>query len=481
MAEPGSTGWRERAERVLPGGVNSPVRAFAAVGGCPPIIASASGAHLVDEDGVNYVDFILAYGPHILGHAHPAIVAALHEQAGRGTAFGATSAVEVELAERVVAAIPSVEMVRLVNSGTEATMSALRLARALTGRDRVVKCAGGYHGHADAFLAAAGSGIATLGIPGSPGVPVAAVADTIVVPYNDAVAVQAVLDREGEQVAAVIVEPVAGNMGCVLPAPGFLEALRTLTTQHGVLLIFDEVMTGFRVARGGAQQLFNVAPDLTCLGKVIGGGLPVGAFGGARSLMERLAPLGDVYQAGTLSGNPLAMAAGCAALDELEREGVYAQLESLGAQLATGLAEAAGRAGVALTVNRCGSMLTPFLGVEAVGDYAEAAAADTAGFARLHHAWREHGVLWPPSQFEAGFISMAHSAPDIALAVEGFAAGLAVAPVGSATRFHPPADRTRTREQRLSATSGAAREAMLDSADDSPRPARRFPPATHGG
>ncbi len=419
-----SAAWRERAQRVLPGGVSSPVRAFAAVGGSPPFIVRGRGARVEDEDGVEYSDFILAYGPHILGHGNPAVVWALSSQLARGTAFGTTTALEVQLAERIVDAVASVEMVRFVNSGTEATMSALRLARAVTGRDRVIKCAGGYHGHADAFLAAAGSGVATLGIPGSPGVPLAAVADTIVVPYNDIAAVLAVLDREGEQVAALIVEPVAGNMGCVLPRPGYLAALRQVTERFGVLLIFDEVMTGFRVARGGAQALAGVRPDLTCLGKVIGGGLPVGAFGGARSLMERMAPAGDVYQAGTLSGNPLAMAAGCAVLDELESEVVYARLEELGAALAEGLAAAAAAAGVACAVNRAGSMLTPFIGVETVDDFATAASADLAAFATVHGAWREHGVLWPPSQFEAAFLSSAHAGADIDRAVSGFAAGL---------------------------------------------------------
>ena len=419
-----SAEWRARADRVLPGGVNSPVRAFAAVGGDPPIIASGRGARVIDEDGAEYSDYILAYGPHILGHGHPAVVWALSRQLARGTAFGATSALEVELAERIVAAMPAIEMVRFVNSGTEATMSALRLARAITGRDRVVKCAGAYHGHADVFLAAAGSGVATLGIPGSPGVPLAAVADTIVVPYNDVAAVAAVLDREGESVAAVIVEPIAGNMGCVLPHPGYLQALRQLTARFGVLLIFDEVMTGFRVARGGAQQLYSVRPDLTCLGKVIGGGLPVGAFGGPRGLMERLAPAGDVYQAGTLSGNPLAMAAGCAVLDELASGAAYARLEELGSALAAGLTETASSAGVPCAVNRAGSMVTAFIGVDAVEDYAQASAADIAAFARVHRSWRQHAVLWPPSQFEAAFLSTAHTSADLERVIAGFAEGL---------------------------------------------------------
>src|SRR5438309_3139980 len=307
-----------RAAELLPGGVDSPVRAFTAVGGNPPVLVRGDGAHVIDEDGNRYIDMVLAYGPHILGHGHPAVRAALSAQLEQGTALGGPTALEVELAQRVVDAVPSMEMVRFVNSGTEATMSALRLARAATGRDVIVKCAGGYHGHADALLADAGSGMATLGIPSSPGVPAAAAADTAVVAYNDIAAMEALFAGNGERIAAVIVEPVAGNMGCVPPAAGYLEGLRALTTAHGALLVFDEVITGFRVARGGAQQLFGVHPDLTCLGKVIGGGLPVGAYGGRAELMSLVAPSGPVYQAGTLSGNPLAMAAGCAVLDSLD-------------------------------------------------------------------------------------------------------------------------------------------------------------------
>lgn len=422
-----SAALREHARRVMPGGVSSPVRAFAAVGGQPPVIASAQGGHVTDEDGRDYIDITLAFGPHILGHGHPVVVAALRDQLARGTAYGATTAVEIELAERIRDAMPALEMVRFVNSGTEATMSALRLARAITGRDLVIKCAGAYHGHADAFLAAAGSGVATLGLPGSPGVPAAAVAATLVVPYNDAAAVAAVLDGEGERVAALIVEPVAGNMGCVPPQPGYLGALRTLTRRHGCLLIFDEVMTGFRVGRGGAQERYGVVPDLTTLGKVIGGGLPVGAFGGAAALMERLAPVGDVYQAGTLSGNPLAMAAGCAALQALGEPGVYQGLEVLGGQLERGLRKAAAAAGVPCAVNRVASMITPFVGVAEVSDFDSASRADTTRFASVHRHWLERGVLWPPSQFEAGFLCAAHTEADVEQVVVAFAEGLDVA------------------------------------------------------
>ncbi len=414
----------ERAERVLPGGVDSPVRAFRAVGGTPPVFKSAQGAHLDDEDGNRYIDMVLAYGPHILGHRAAPIIEALQHQLQRGTAFGGPTALEVELAERVVNAVPSVDMVRFVNSGTEATMSALRLARAATGRDRIVKCSGAYHGHADMLLVEAGSGVATLGIPGSPGVPRTAVSDTLTVPYNDADAVRALFQTQGEQIAAVIVEPVAGNMGCVPPRPGYLAALRDIIAQHGALLILDEVMTGFRVAYGGAQQLYGVTPDLTCLGKVIGGGLPVGAYGGRRDLMDMMAPSGPVYQAGTLSGNPLAMAAGCAALDALRDGRAYDTLERLGARLAAGLSAAAEDAGIPCAVNRVGSMLTPFLGTTQVDNYDDARRADTAAFATLHAAWLAGGVFWPPSQFEAAFLSTAHSDADVDRVVEVAAAAL---------------------------------------------------------
>jgi glutamate-1-semialdehyde 2,1-aminomutase len=431
VSGPRSAEVMRRARALMPGGVSSPVRAFAAVGGEPPVFASGRGCRLVDEDGREYVDFVLAYGPLILGHDHPAIRDAIAGRLPLGTAYGGPTALEVELAGRVVAAVPSIEMVRFVNSGTEATMSALRLARAATGRDRVVKCAGGYHGHADLLLVEAGSGVATLGIPGSPGVPEAAVRDTLTVPFNDAEAVEALFAAQGERIAAVIVEPVAGNMGCVPPRPGYLRALRAITERHGALLVFDEVMTGFRVAYGGAQTLYGVTPDLTCLGKVIGGGLPVGAYGGSAALMSLVAPVGPVYQAGTLSGNPLAMAAGCAALDTLSEGAAYARLEALGARLATGFAAAAEESGTPCAVNRVGSMLTPFLAVAEVTDYATARAADPASFRRLHAAWLAAGVFWPPSQFEAGFLSTAHGEAEVDRAVEVFAAALTADPSGA--------------------------------------------------
>jgi glutamate-1-semialdehyde 2,1-aminomutase len=413
---------RERAERVLPGGVDSPVRAYRAVPGVPPNIVAGEGAHVVDADGNEFIDYVLAYGPHILGHQPPPVVAAIRAQLERGVAYGHTVELEVDLAERIVDAVESVEMVLFVTSGTEAAMSAVRLARAATGRDRIVKFAGGYHGHADALLAESGSGIATLGIPGSPGVPAAAVAGTVVLPYNDLEAVIALFEAEGDQIAAVIVEPVAGNMGCVPPEPGFLDGLRDSTSKWGALLVFDEVMTGFRVAYGGAQARYGVRPDLSLFGKVIGGGLPVGAYGGRRDLMQQIAPSGPVYQAGTLSGSPPAMAAGIAALDVLhENPGLYERLERLGDRLETGFAEAAAAAGLACKVGRVGSMVTPFIGVERARSFDDVKQADLERFGRLHAAWLEDGILWPPSQFETAFLSTTHSDEDVDRTVESFA------------------------------------------------------------
>jgi glutamate-1-semialdehyde 2,1-aminomutase len=416
---------RERAERVLPGGVDSPVRAYRAVPGVPPHIVRGSGAHVVDADGNDFIDYVLAYGPHILGHQPAQVLAAVRAQLERGIAYGHTVELEVELAERIVAAVDSVEMVRFVTSGTEAAMSAVRLARGATGRDRIVKFAGAYHGHADALLAEAGSGVATLGIPGSPGVPAAAVAGTTVLPYNDLDAVIQLFATDGDQIAAVIVEPVAGNMGCVPPVPGFLHGLRALTSKSGALLVLDEVMTGFRVAYGGAQALYDLRPDLSLFGKVIGGGLPVGAYGGRRDLMEQIAPAGPVYQAGTLSGSPPAMAAGCAVLDVLrDNPSLYADLERLGDRLAAGFRSVAGDAGVACVVGRVGSMITPFLGIHEARSFDEVKRADRERFGALHARWLNAGVLWPPSQFETAFLSTAHSDADIDHTVEVFATAL---------------------------------------------------------
>ncbi|ACZ39234.1 glutamate-1-semialdehyde 2,1-aminomutase [Sphaerobacter thermophilus] len=412
------------AQRYMPGGVNSPVRAFRAVGGTPPFIERGQGSRLTDVDGNVYIDYVCSWGPLIAGHAHPAVTARLHEAVDRGTSYGAPTEAETELARLVVEMVPSIEMVRFVNSGTEATMSALRLARGATGRDKIVKFAGCYHGHADALLSTAGSGVLTLGIPSGPGVTAGTAADTISLPYNDLDAVRAAFAESGDQIAAVIVEPVAGNMGVIPPAEGFLEGLREITREHGALLIFDEVITGFRVAPGGAQERYGVLPDLTCLGKIIGGGLPVGAYGGRRDLMEQMAPLGPVYQAGTLSGNPLAMAAGIATLELLREPGMYERLEALGAQLAEGMTRAAEAAGVPLTVNRVGSMLTGFFTEGPVTDYASATAADTTRYARFHQAMLARGVYLAPSQFEAAFVSLAHTAEDLEQTAEAAMAAM---------------------------------------------------------
>jgi glutamate-1-semialdehyde 2,1-aminomutase len=400
--------------RVIPGGVNSPVRAWVAVGGTPLFLQRARGAEIIDADGHAYLDFVGSWGPLILGHAHPRVVAAVAERVRAGTSFGAPTAVELELARLLVEALPSLEQVRLVSSGTEATMSALRLARAATGRDRIVKFAGCYHGHVDALLVKAGSGALTLGVPDSPGVPAALAELTLTATFNDTAGVRALLRSRGEEVAAVIVEPVAGNMGLVPPGAGFLETLREETTRVGAVLIFDEVITGFRVGWSGAQGRYGVTPDLTCLGKVIGGGLPVGAFGGRRSLMEQLAPCGPVYQAGTLSGNPISAAAGLATLQTMrDTRDAYARLDGLGALAEAQLREAVAAAGVLACVNRVGSLLTLFLGVEEVRDYASARRADTVRFARFFRGMLAEGMYLPPSQFEVMFLSLAHTEADI--------------------------------------------------------------------
>jgi glutamate-1-semialdehyde 2,1-aminomutase len=397
---------RERAEKLMPGGVSSPVRAFRAVGGEPPFIVAGSGARVRDADGREYVDLICSWGPLIAGHAHPLVVEALAKQAARGTSYGMPTPGEVELAELISAALPSIEMVRFVSSGTEAAMSALRLARAATGRDAVLKFAGCYHGHADALLAKAGSGVATLGLPDSAGVPAATAAGTLTVAFNDLAAVERAADAT--PLAAIVVEPYAGNMGCVPPRPGFLEGLRRVADRTGALLIFDEVITGFRVGPGGAQGRTGVRPDLTCLGKVIGGGVPVGAYGGSRALMRHVAPLGPMYQAGTLSGNPLAMAAGIATLRLLD-DAAYARLEALGARLERGLVAAARRSvGIPARVQRVASLLTLFFTEREVWNEDDAKTSDRERFAAFHRAMLRRGVLLPPSQFECMFLSLAH-------------------------------------------------------------------------
>jgi glutamate-1-semialdehyde 2,1-aminomutase len=415
------------AERRIPGGVNSPVRAFRSVGGEPRFVARAEGAQLWDADGRAYVDFVGSWGPLVLGHAPRAVVDAVTAAAQRGTSYGAPTAAESQLAAVIAAAYPSMEMVRLVSSGTEAAMSAIRVARGATGRDLLVKFDGCYHGHADSLLVKAGSGGATFGIPDSRGVPAALAALTLTLPFNDVAAVRDLFAARGSEIAALIVEPVAGNMGVVAPVPGFLAALREITEEHGALLIFDEVITGFRVSYGGAQELYGVRPDLTCLGKIIGGGLPVGAYGGRRDLMDHVAPLGAVYQAGTLSGNPLAVAAGLATLKALEDRKGYARLDALGARLERGLRDAAEKADVPFTVNRVGSMLTGFFCAGPVRDYGDAKSADTARYARFYHAMLDRGVYLAPSQFEAAFVSLAHTDGDLDHAARAAADAMAAA------------------------------------------------------
>ncbi|MCB2187430.1 MAG: glutamate-1-semialdehyde 2,1-aminomutase [Deltaproteobacteria bacterium] len=408
-----------RAQKVIPGGVNSPVRAMRSVGQDPPFIRAGKGCHVEDVDGLRYIDYVGSWGPLILGHAHPDVVAQVIRATEKGTSFGAPTEAEVVFAEELVKWVPSLEMVRLVSSGTEATMSALRLARGFTGRDLIVKFDGCYHGHSDGLLVAAGSGLATLGIPASPGVPAAVAAGTLSLPYNDLAALEEAFAQRGAEIACVIVEPVAGNMGVVLPAEGFLAGLRRLTQEHGALLIFDEVITGFRVARGGAQELYGITPDLTCLGKIIGGGLPLGAYGGRADIMQKIAPAGPVYQAGTLSGNPLATAAGLTVLEHLSAPGVYDRLDKLAERLYQGLDHLFEAKGLAHYGQRVGSMFSFFFQAGPVTDYASAAASDTAMFAKWHRAMLSRGVYLAPSQFEATFVSLAHeeAALDQTLAV----------------------------------------------------------------
>ncbi len=410
-----STALRQRAEKLFPGGVNSPVRAFAAVGGEPPFVARGEGAYLWDADGNRYIDYFGSWGPMILGHAFPPVVEAIQKAAANSASFGASTQAEGDLAEKIIACYPAIEKLRFVSSGTEATMSAIRLARAATGRKIIVKFEGCYHGHSDGLLVKAGSGVATFGIPGSAGVPEEIAHLTLALPYNDLAAVETAFAAHPGEIAAIIVEPVVGNAGCIPPAPGYLKGLRALTSQNGALLILDEVMTGFRVALGGACELYRLDPDLITLGKIVGGGLPVGVFGGKRDLMDQLAPLGPVYQAGTLSGNPLAMAAGLATVGYLQqhRTEVYLKLEKLSAAVADGVASAASSAGIPLATNRVGAMWTWFFTAGAITNYEQAARSDTKRFAAFHRAMLESGVWLPPSQFEAAFMSTAHTDADI--------------------------------------------------------------------
>jgi glutamate-1-semialdehyde 2,1-aminomutase len=397
----------EEARQLLPGGVNSPVRAFRAVGGDPVFISAANGPYLYDVDGNRYLDYVQSWGPMILGHAHPSVVEAVVQASKRGFSFGAPTEAENELAKLVIESVPSIEMIRFVNSGTEATMSALRLARAYTGRNKIIKFSGCYHGHADMLLVQAGSGVATMGLPDSPGVPPEATGNTLIAPYNDSAAVEELFRTYPQEIAAIIVEPVAANMGLVLPLPGFLEKLRKLTREYGALLIFDEVMTGFRVALGGMQERVSITPDLTCLGKIIGGGLPVGAYGGRREIMEQVAPVGTMYQAGTLSGNPLAMAAGIATLSEMRKPGQYGELERKSQLLGENMERVLHDTGLGLQFVRLGAMFCLYFTPEPVIDYATAKTSNTAQFAQYFWYMLAHGIYLPPSQFEACFISLA--------------------------------------------------------------------------
>lgn len=402
-----------QAQKVIPGGVNSPVRAFKSVGGQPVFIERGEGSKLYDVDGNSYIDYVCSWGPLIFGHAYQPIVNAIQEAAGNGTTFGASTSLEVELAKMIVDAVPSIDMVRLVSSGTEALMSAIRVARGFTNRTKIIKFEGCYHGHSDSLLAKAGSGIATFGLPDSAGVPASVTSDTITLPYNDLDAVSEAINALPGEVACILLEPIAGNMGVVLPKPGYLAGLREICNANGIVLIFDEVISGFRVAYGGAQELYGVTPDLTTLGKIIGGGLPVGAYGGRREIMECVAPLGSVYQAGTLSGNPLAVSAGIATLRALREPGFYDSLERKASALEQGIAEAAYNAGISIQSNRVGSMMTTFFTGEPVFDYASAKKSDTTLYARYFNKMLEHGVYLAPSQFEAAFVSSAHSSDDI--------------------------------------------------------------------
>ena len=412
MSDPKSQQLFQRAARVIPGGVNSPVRAFRSVGGDPIFISRAAGAYLYGADGAKYTDYVCSWGPMILGHAHPDVIRAITEAAQRGTSYGAPTELEVQFAEKLIELYPSIEMVRAVSSGTEATMAAIRAARGFTGRDVIVKFEGCYHGHADFLLVKAGSGAATLGVPDSAGVPTAAAGNTTTMPYNNLSALRELFSARGHRIASVIVEPVVGNMGCVAPEPGFLEEIISLCTKHGAISIFDEVMTGCRVARGGMQGRAGHKPDLTCLGKIIGGGMPLAAYGGRRDVMETIAPLGPVYQAGTLSGNPIAVTAGLATIAHLD-DALYAKLESLSARLEAGLTKAASAAGVEATVQRVGSMITLFFSRTAVKSWDDANRSDTVRFGKWHQGMIARGQYWPPSQFEAAFVSGAHTEADI--------------------------------------------------------------------